>query len=63
MIDALLNICDKIWQTGEWPTTWTQSLVITGNLQQCQNFRTISRIRHAESITKQVEASSRIDHS
>ena len=29
MIDALLNICNKIWLTGEWPTTWTQSLVIT----------------------------------
>ena len=20
MIDVLLNICNKIWQTGEWPT-------------------------------------------
>ena len=29
MIDVLLNICNKIWQTGEWPTPWTQSLVIT----------------------------------
>ena len=28
MIDVLLNICNKIWQTGEWPTPWTQSLVI-----------------------------------
>ena len=46
MIDALTNICNKIWQTGEWPTPWTQSLVITlpkkGNLQLCQNFRLIS---------------------
>ena len=36
---ALMTICNKIWQTGEWPTQWTQSLVITllkkGNLQQC----------------------------
>ena len=23
MIDALLNICNKIWQTGQWHTTWT----------------------------------------
>ena len=34
----------------EWPTLWTQSLVITlpkqGNLQQCQNYRTISLISH-----------------
>ena len=25
----LTIICNKIWQTGKWPTTWTQSLVIT----------------------------------
>ena len=28
MIDILFAICNKIWKTGEWPTTWTQSLVI-----------------------------------
>ena len=36
--------------TGEWPTPWTQSFVVTlpnkGNLQQCQNYRTISLISH-----------------
>ena len=41
MIDMLLIICNKIWQTGEWPSPWTQSLIITlpkkGNLQLCQN--------------------------
>ena len=39
MIDTLTSICNKIWKTGEWPTKWTQSLVITlpkkGNLQLC----------------------------
>ena len=48
MIDVLTTICNKIWKTGEWPTTWTQSLVITlpkkGNSQLCQNYRTISLI-------------------
>ena len=47
MIDILTTICNKIWKTGEWPT---QSLVITlpkkGNLQLCQNYRTISLISH-----------------
>ena len=42
VITALTTTCNKIWQTGEWPTPWTQSLVITlpkkGNLQQCQNY-------------------------
>ena len=50
VITALTRICNKIWQTGEWPTPWTQSLVITlpkkGILQQCQNYRTISLISH-----------------
>ena len=48
MIDILTSIRNKIWKTGEWPTTWTQPLVITlpknGNLQLCRNYRTISLI-------------------
>ena len=54
MITVLLKICNKIWQTGDWPTPWTQSLVITlpkkGNLQQCQNYRTISLICHPSKV-------------
>ena len=54
MNDVLLNICNKIWQTGDWPTPWTQSLVITlpkeGNLLQCQNYRTINLISHASKV-------------
>ena len=50
VITALMTICNKIWQTGEWPAPWIQSLVITlpkkGNLQQCQNYRTINLISH-----------------
>ena len=48
----------RIWQTGEWPTPWTQSLVIThpkkGNLQQCQNYRTISLISHPSKVMLKV---------
>ena len=29
VISALHKICNKIWQTGEWPIPWTQSLIIT----------------------------------
>ena len=29
MIDTLHVICQKIWETGQWPTQWTQSLMIT----------------------------------
>ena len=54
MIDILTSICNKILKTGEWPTTWTQSLVITlskkGNLHLCQNYRTISLIIHPSTV-------------
>ena len=29
MIEVLTEICNRIWRTGEWPTPWTQSLIIT----------------------------------
>ena len=54
VITALTTICNKIWQSGEWPTPWTQSLVITlpkiGNLHQCQNYRRISLISHPSKV-------------
>ena len=54
MTDVLFIICIKIWQTGEWPTPWTRSLIITlpknGNLQLCQNYRTISLISHPSKV-------------
>ena len=66
MIDTLTSICNNIWKTGEWPTTWTESLVITlpkkGNLQLCQNYRTISLICNFEDHPKQTPATSRRDH-
>ena len=50
----LLIICNKIWQIGEWPTPWTESLIITlpkkGNLQLCQSYHAISLISHASKV-------------
>ena len=58
VITALTTICNRIWQTGEWPTPWTQSLIITlpkkGNLQQCQNYRTISLFSHPSKVVLKV---------
>ena len=58
VITALTTICNKIWQTEEWPTPWIQSLVITlpkkGNLQQCQNYRTISFIIHPSNVMMKI---------
>ena len=54
MIDMLPIICNKIWQTGEWPIPCTQSLIITlpkkANLQLCQKYRTISLISHPSKV-------------
>ena len=59
VITTLTTICTKVWQTGEWPTPWTQSLVITfpkkGNLQQCQNYRTISLTSHPSKVILKIE--------
>ena len=56
MIDVLTEIC--IWRTGELPTPWNQSLIITlpkkGNLQLCQNHRTISLISHSSKVMLKV---------
>ena len=50
-------------KTGEWPTPWTQSLVITlprrGNLQQCQNYRTLSLISHPSKVMLKIILKSR----
>ena len=54
IIDMLLIICNKIWQTRKWPTPWIQPLIITlpkkGNLQLCQNYRAISLISHPSKV-------------
>ena len=48
MIDILTENCNRIWRTGELPTSWTQSLIIThpeeDNLAFCKSYRTISLI-------------------
>ena len=54
VVDVLHAICNKIWETGKWPSTWTQSIIITihkkGNLQMCNNYRTISLISHGSKV-------------
>ena len=59
MIDVLTEICNRIWRTVEWPTPLTQSLISThslkkGNLQLCQNYRTISLISHSRKVMLKV---------
>ena len=58
MISTLTVICNKIWETGEWPTPWTKYMIITipkkGNLQICNNYRTISLISHPSKVMLKV---------
>ena len=54
VVEVLHAICNKIWDTGKWPSTWTKSIIITipkkGNLQLCNNYRTISLISHGSKV-------------
>ena len=49
-IDAITELCQKIWDTKEWPDLWTQSLIIPiqkkGNLKKCEYYRSVSLISH-----------------
>ena len=50
VIQILLDICNKIWETGIWPSDWTKSMLISlhkkGSKQKCEHYRTTSLISH-----------------
>ena len=50
MISVITNICNKLWNSGDWHMVWTQSLIICihekGNIKKCKNYNTISIISH-----------------
>ena len=54
MTRVLTAICQRIWDSKEWPLEWTRSLIIPlpkkGNLRLCQNHRTISLISHPSKV-------------
>ena len=54
LIKTLTSICQRIWETKQWPKDWSQSLIIPlpkkGNLRLCQNYRTISLISHPSKV-------------
>ena len=58
MISSLTIICNNISETGEWPTPWTKSMIITlpknGNIQICNNYRTICLISHPSKVMLKV---------
>ena len=58
VVDIVTAICQKIWETKQWPEEWTRSLIIPlpkkGNTRLCQNHRTISLISHTSKIMLRV---------
>ena len=54
VIQILLDMCNKIWETGIWPSDWTKSMIISlhkkGSKQKFENYRTISIISHSSKI-------------
>ncbi|KAL8578281.1 hypothetical protein ACOMHN_005672 [Nucella lapillus] len=58
LLKALTTICQRIWDTKQWPAEWTQSLIIAipkkGNLKRCQNYRMISLISHPSKVMLRV---------
>ena len=52
--EALWTLCNKIWDTGEWPEDWVSSVFVTihkkGDLTNCDNYRTIALISHASKV-------------
>lgn len=53
-IDVIYEICNKVWNTGEWPKEWCESIYISihkkGDKENCNNFRTIALIPHTSKI-------------
>ena len=47
-------ICNKVWQTGVWPTEWTHTVFTPlhkkGSTKKCNNYRLIALISHASKI-------------
>lgn len=58
LVEAMYQICQKIWSTGTFPKLWTQSLIVLihkkGDPTKCDNYRTISLICHASNIILEV---------
>jgi len=58
LVAVITSLSQKIWETKQWPTVWTKSLIIflpkKGILRLCQNYRTISLISHASKIMRPV---------
>ena len=53
-VKVLHSICQKIWNTQQWPQDWKRSVFIPipkkGNAKECSNTDTIAIICHASKV-------------
>ena len=58
LVTVVTSLCQKIWETKQWPDEWAKPFIIPlpqkGNLQKCNNYRTISLISHTSKIMLRV---------
>ena len=54
MIKKITLLCNRIWETGEWPRDWKSSVFIPifkkGDAKDCENYRTVALISHTSKI-------------
>lgn len=57
-LHSIHTICQRAWAQEEFPETWTKSVIITipkkGDIQLCENHRTITLIPHASKILLEI---------
>ena len=53
-VKVLHSICQKIWETQQWPQEWKRSVLIPvpkkGNAKECSNYCTIALISHTSKV-------------
>ena len=53
-VKVLHSVCQKIWETHQWPQDWKRSVYIPipkkGNTKNCSNYLTIALISHTSKV-------------
>ena len=53
-IRILTDLCNRIWNTGQWPRDWKKSIYVPipkkGDARECSNNRTKALISHGSKI-------------
>ena len=53
-VKVLHSVCQKIWETHQWPQDWKRSVYIPipkkGNTKNCSNYLTMALISHTSNV-------------